>query len=121
MINLNTRSRNIKSILRQLKPIRECKYVRIYFIKKELTVFTIITKGMYNVRYLKTKRKDGLSGLMINIKEVEILINDHVLFSIKWFNTYYTIEFNKKNPYITIIVGDINDLKSIVEGLACIE
>ena len=89
--------------------------------KKELTILIIITRGKYNVKYFKTKRSNSLSGLTIDIIEAKIFINDHILFSIKRFNTYYTIEFNKKNPYINIIVGEIDDLKGIIEGLICIE
>jgi len=121
MINLNIKSRNIKSILNQLRPLFECGYIRMYSVKKNLTIPIIIAKGEYNVKYFKIKRSDRLSGLMIDVIEAGIFINDHILFSIKWFNTYYTIEFNKKNPYINIIVGEIDDLKEIIEGLICTE
>ncbi|GEM_PF-5793426 len=119
MIILDTRSRDIKSILKRLRPYIASGDTLLYTIVDGLTTYHVLARGRIKTRYVRHRHRDYLSGVVIGVVEADILLNKTVLFRVRWAGTHYTIEFNKRNPYIIIVVAETLDLRRVVEGSAC--
>ncbi|MET1160746.1 MAG: hypothetical protein ABWW65_07285 [Thermoprotei archaeon] len=106
IIELDFRSRNLKSVIKQIKYFRNRGYTTFCF-RERGRIFYYISPLQPRVIYEECSRKDELSGLKYRLKEARILLGKYTFIRIFWDNTSYRIKI--ENPPLTIRIYISNE------------
>ncbi len=116
MIDLSRESRNVDVLIKTIKPILECgKFIRVYHVKNTLLETYVLAYGKTNIVKKHRLVDDYLSGLKLRLPEFYVMVNNIMLFSIKWYKTRFKIIMNEKNPFVIKILTDSSCIKDIVK------
>jgi len=99
--NLKTCSRNIKSLIKRIKPVVDNGYSIYYFIDDN-SKYVVIAYGAPEIERRLVYRYDKLSGLKHKLMEASFIHSGVNVVEIKWHSTYYKVILH--NTVFNIIV-----------------
>jgi len=98
IIDLTRKSRNLKVLIKDIKPILSAGSYTLYAIKEKHNVYILAVLGTPEIKTRMKYHRDVLSGLKYSIREAMVYHLDKPLIYVYWDESFYKIKL-VDNPF----------------------